>query len=136
MILGDDKKVYNADLPEQMLREMIGPIPPDVFASNGCTLSPDGVGPYDLRPACHFHDYSYMLWEFEGRGGTEADRQNADTALYHNLRKCGFSRMAAWWYFAACHMAGHLGYHYKPGQEPKRNLLFRMWLLYTLFVRW
>jgi len=135
-MLGDDKEVYRKDLPKELFDKMEGTVPPDEYASNGCSVSPDYVGPHNLQPACHFHDYAYGLWEAEGRGGTEQARMQADNAMYRNLRKCGLPRRLAWLYFAGVHLRGHRSYKYKPGDEPRYGVMFYVRLITALFLRW
>lgn len=134
-MLGDDKEVYNKDLDPALLAQMEGPQPPDDFASNGCTASPDQIGSADLRPACHFHDFAYGRWQIDAVGGTENDRMEADSALYRNLRRCGLARRHAWYYFAAVHFCGYRCFTYRPGAAPRCGWTYLLERLLTLFVR-
>ena len=135
-MLGDDKELRNSDFPQDLLALMEGPKPPDDFASNGCSNSPDFLGALTLQPACHHHDYSYGLYAATGEGGDEKARMRADTELYRNLVRLGVRRRRAWYYFTGVHMFGHRAFTYKPGAEPKQNLRLWIKLATTLFWRW
>ena len=39
--------------------KLIGPKPPEGYATNGCTFSPDYVADRPVWPACVIHDYHY-----------------------------------------------------------------------------
>lgn len=66
------------------------------FASDGCTLAPEGW----WHECCVAHDFSYS------QGGTSEDRAAADGRLYECLKAKG-APIAAWVYWAAVRLAGH-----------------------------
>jgi hypothetical protein len=132
----ENKSVLNRDLPRDLLERMEGPRPPDDFVSNGCSKSPDHIGANTLQPACHFHDFGYMLWPLEKQGGTERDRMEIDAMFYRNLMRCGLSQYLAYRYFIAVRMVGYRHYVYRDGEEPQPGLRFTLWLFLRSFIRW
>jgi hypothetical protein len=73
--------------------EMLTPI----FASDGCTASPDGDG---YLGCCVKHDMAYWC------GGTAAARRKAD----RELRECvaaGSNSVTAWWLYIGTRVGGH-----------------------------
>lgn len=58
---------------------MTGPLPPEGYACDGCSMSPDSWRRFKLWPACVVHDYHY-------REGV-VSRADADAALRQNLRE-------------------------------------------------
>lgn len=81
--------------------ELVGPIPPPEFVSNGCTCSPDKIFGTDVTEACRYHDYAYRI-------GTP--RWLADYCFYGNLRILGCPRHIAFLYWASVRVFGRFFY--------------------------
>lgn len=116
--LGD----YDPDLAPQMLSPP--GLPPRLWESNGCTMSPDG----HWGIACHFHDYAYAV------GGDRFERQLADHCFYWNLQRAGMSRRLAGVYYRRVRLSGGAFFCWRrPRRLPERILaafanLFHRWL--------
>lgn len=87
------------------LIELLGPIPPAEFLSNGCSCAPDSIGSVDLKPACRYHDYAY---------NKRYPRWFADYCFYGNLRILGCPRHLAMLYWVSVRVFGIFFY-------PKNN---------------
>ena len=113
-------KITNDSLPLSLFCLMEGPIPPPEFESDGCSCSPDHIGGVNLRPACHFHDFSYEI------GGTRENRLQADDVLFRNLIVCGLSKWKANLYYRRVRFWGvkHFNWQEHPPSFWERVLLF------------
>lgn len=117
----------NADIAKHdpaLLGKLVGPQPPDGFVSNGCSCSPDEIGPVVIWPACHFHDYHYRDLGVSSQLRTQADRW-----LYLNLLECGASKVTALAYWLFVRAWGFRHYEWRAGFRP--NAYERL----VLFVR-
>ncbi len=121
-------EIRNADLPQHLLKHMEGPVPPSSFASNGSSFSPDRVNGADLRPAAHIHDWCYF------RGGSEADRKEADYEFYRNLRECGLPNWLARRYFYRVRFWGVHCFCYRDGSRPRGWQRFK--LFFSRYLEW
>jgi len=119
-------KVTLNDLPSDLRRKMRGPRPPFDFCCDGCSWSPDELGPIDLRPACVWHDWAYRC------GGFEKDRKRADREFWLNLQACGLSRWKATVYWRAVRGWGFSSFRYHGMNMP--SAAYRWWT--RLIGRW
>ena len=117
------------DLPPELVERMVGPVPPEDFDGNGCSCSPDWIGPIDLRTACHWHDHAYSV------GGSEDDRLLADRRFYDNLRACGLGRFLSWIYFNRVRLWGVRHFRYFAGEKPE-GFRARVGLVLSRYVSW
>ena len=122
--------IRNKDLPVALVDLMEGPRPPEHFVSNGCTCSPDYVGHHDLRAACHWHDYAYS------RGGSEADREEADYAFARNLERCGLHCPYVGIYFRRVRLLGIDLFPYDEPLSKWGRLYLRLRVFFTRCLRW
>ena len=106
----------NADLPDSLKSLMEGAHPPEDYAGNGCTCSPDFISGTDIRPACHWHDYAYSL------GGTEERREKVDRIFKRNLLRCGAGRLWSGVYYRRVAMWGVWHFLYDPDISIPRKL--------------
>jgi len=112
---------------------MLGLMPPDDFVSNGVTCGPDVFLGRDLRPAAHWHDYSYTL------AGNEKSRYWDDVEFTENLQRCGLTGWLAplrWHMYFRVRLWGHWHYTYAHGHEPNRTLRFWWRLLTGRYLQW
>lgn len=94
------------------LTRLLGPVPPNDFSGDGCSWAPDWMplSRINLSPACRFHDWHYAI------GTTAAERRVADLRFWHNLRRCGASRLVAGFYWLAVRLFGRSAFEKKrPG---------------------
>ncbi len=120
-------KITNDNLPGSLFCLMEGAIPPAIFMSDGCSCSPDHIGGVDLRPACHFHDYAYLL------GGNKKNRLQADDALFRNLMKCGLSRWKSNLYYRRVRL---WGVQYFNWQDDAPSMWGRVVLFFSRYLSW
>lgn len=113
-----------AELPLDIVGQMVGPIPSGEFESNGLTNCPDYVSGVDCRAAGHWHDWEYT------QGGDETDREDADYRFYRNLIRCGLPAFVAGIEFRRVRLwgIGYFRYHVPP------RGWHRIWLYFRCFV--
>lgn len=58
---------------------LLGPKPPEGFATDGCSFSPDYIAHRPVWPACIVHDYHYSA------GEAKVSRRHADWVFFRNL---------------------------------------------------
>ncbi len=112
--MGKYNNDYFREWMPDLFFKMQGHTPDDSFYSNGCTCSPDKLGPANFLPACHFHDWVYR----QDRYGMEAHRERADRNLYFNMIECGASKRVATFYYMEVRLFGRNLFSYAPGQKP------------------
>jgi len=80
-------KRYNTRPDKRIRMILYGPVPPEDFEGNGCTLSPD----LWFREACRIHDWEYVLLDeidkntVKGLFEWENKRKIADKNLEKNI---------------------------------------------------
>jgi len=116
------------------MSDLLGPLPPAEFRSDGCTGAPDAVpgqsgGVVCIRDACRMHDYAYHI------GGTETDRRVADARLMANMLILGADAAFAMTYYRAVRVFGPFsvkrGWQYKP----HTGSISRIWYMLLAIAR-
>lgn len=62
-----DEYLFEAELGEFMSRRAASDPPTVIWASDGCTLSPDNPLGFGFEPACNRHDFGYLNYRHQGR---------------------------------------------------------------------
>ena len=112
--------------------QLEGPRPPDGYACDGCSWSPDWLRGWKLWPACAIHDYHYRT---EALGVDAGARARADAVLRANLRTLlrlqsapAWRREAvAWAYWSRVRIYGARSFNQGKGAQDERSWLRRVW---------
>lgn len=122
-------------VPDAIWNQMEGPLPPEGFACDGCTSSPDEWRGFNLLPACIVHDFHYKR---ASMGPHRVGRMVSDGIMRRNLKRAvafyggghGSQERIGWLYWGRVRIWGSPHYSWDEGEEdfPWWKRLAEVWL--------